>query len=207
MNIKVCGITQWNQLLMLDDMEVEFAGFIFYPQSPRYVEGKIDKDDLREAELELKRVGVFVDEDLSAILEKIDEYGLDVVQLHGKESPEYCEALMNEAEIIKAFQIREGDDVDELVTPYDGVCDYYLFDAGGHKTPGGTGRSFNWEILKYARIETPFFLSGGIGPDDVKKIKAFEHPDFFGIDINSLFETAPGYKDMNRISAFLQALR
>ena len=98
--------------------------------------------------------------------------------------------------------------IDKLVEPYDAVCDFYLFDTAGLKESfGGTGQQFDWSILKKAKIEKPFFLSGGIGPDDAQKIKAFKHPDFFAIDVNSKFEMAPGLKDMAAILKFLQAFK
>jgi phosphoribosylanthranilate isomerase len=131
-----------------------------------------------------------------------------VVQLHGDESAEMCEDLSSEVEVIKAFRVTDGSDIDEMVADYDAVCDYYLFDTGGLKeTLGGTGQQFDWNILKKAKIEKPFFLSGGIGPGDVAKVKNFKHLDFFGVDINSRFETAPGVKDMAKILQFKMGLK
>jgi phosphoribosylanthranilate isomerase len=142
------------------------------------------------------------------VLDAIDDYGLEVVQLHGDESPEMCEDLSSEVEVIKAFRVSNGVDIDKLVAPYDAVCDYYLFDTGGLKESfGGTGKQFDWTILTKAKIEKPFFLSGGIGPDDAPKVKAFKHPDFFGVDINSLFEKEPGVKDMSKVLHFRQAMK
>ena len=139
----------------------------------------------------------------------IDDYGLDVVQLHGDESPEMCEDLSSEVEVIKVFSIKDNkEDIDKLVADYDAVCDYYLFDTGGLKESlGGTGKQFDWSVLSKARIEKPFFLSGGIGPEDAAKVKAFKHPDLFGVDINSRFETEPGVKDMSRILQFKLGLK
>jgi phosphoribosylanthranilate isomerase len=95
-----------------------------------------------------------------------------------------------------------------LVAPYDAVCDYYLFDTGGLKESfGGTGQQFDWSILTKAKIEKPFFLSGGIGPEDAQKVKGFVHPDFFGVDINSRFEKEPGVKDMAKVLQFRQGLK
>ncbi len=208
MNIKVCGITEMKQLRQLDGLEIDFAGLIFYRESPRYIGEKISRKELKQADFDLKKVGVFVNPELSDVLEAIDEYGLDVVQLHGEESPEICEDLGSEAEVIKAFRVRDDSDIDKMVAPYDAVCDYYLFDTGGLKESlGGTGKSFDWNLLSKARIEKPFFLSGGISPDDGPKIKAFQHPDLFGVDINSRFETAPGIKDMKLVLQFRQSLK
>jgi phosphoribosylanthranilate isomerase len=111
-------------------------------------------------------------------------------------------------EVIKAFRITGEENIDELVAPYDAVCDYYLFDTGGLKESlGGTGKQFDWSILTKAKIEKPFFLSGGIGVEDAARVKAFKHPDFFGVDINSRFETEPGVKDMSKVLQFKLGLK
>ena len=210
MNIKVCGITQFKQLQQLEALNIDFAGLIFYKDSPRYMGDKITGKQIKDADFDIKKVGVFVDPGYSELLDAIDEYGLDIVQLHGNETPEMCEELSAEVEVIKAFRI-PGDksiDIDEMVADYDAVCDYYLFDTAGLKESfGGTGKQFDWGVLKKAKIEKPFFLSGGIGPEDAAKVKAFSHPDFFAIDVNSKFELSPGLKDMASILKFLQAFK
>jgi phosphoribosylanthranilate isomerase len=210
MNIKVCGITQFKQLQQLEALNIDFAGLIFYKDSPRYMGNKITGKQIKDADFDIKKVGVFVDPGYSELLDAIDEYGLDIVQLHGNETPELCEELNAEVEVIKAFRI-PGDkaiDIDEMVADYDEVCDYYLFDTAGLKESfGGTGQQFDWSILKKAKIEKPFFLSGGIGPNDAAKVKAFSHPDFFAVDVNSKFELSPGLKDMAAILKFLQAFK
>jgi len=208
MNIKVCGITEMKQLQQLDGLDIDFAGLIFYKESPRYIGEKISKTELKNTDFDLKKVGVFVNPEMIDVLDAIDDYGLDAVQLHGDETPEMCEDLSSEVEVIKAFRVSDGVDIDKLVAPYDAVCDYYLFDTGGLKESlGGTGKQFDWTILTKAKIEKPFFLSGGIGPDDAPKVKAFRHPDFFGVDINSQFEKEPGVKDMAKLLQFRQGLK
>jgi phosphoribosylanthranilate isomerase len=210
MNIKVCGITQFKQLQQLDALNIDYAGLIFYKDSPRYMGDKITGKQVKEADFDIKKVGVFVNPGYSELLDAIDEYGLDIVQLHGNETPEMCEDLSAEVEVIKAFRIA-GDqsiNIDEMVMPYDAACDFYLFDTAGLKENfGGTGQQFDWSILKKAKIEKPFFLSGGIGRDDAEKVKAFKHPDFFAIDVNSKFEMAAGVKDMAAILKFLQGFK
>jgi phosphoribosylanthranilate isomerase len=210
MNIKVCGITQLKQLQQLEALNIDYAGLIFYKDSSRYMGDKITGKQIKDADFDIKKVGVFVDPGYSELLDAIYEYGLDIVQLHGNETPEMCEELSAEVEVIKAFRI-PGDkaiDIDEMVADYDAVCDYYLFDTAGLKESfGGTGQQFDWGILKKAKIEKPFFLSGGIGSDDAAKIKTFSHPDFFAIDVNSRFELSPGLKDMAAILKFLQAFK
>lgn len=210
MNIKVCGITEVKQINQLDGLGIDFAGMIFYKDSPRYVVDRLPGKDVKDLDPELKKVGVFVNHSFDEIMGFVEDYGLDVVQLHGNESPELCEALSDETEVIKVFRIGEGTkpDIDSMIEDYDPVVDYYLFDTGGPKeTLGGTGRQFDWEILRAAKIEKPFFLSGGIGPDDGAKIKAFKHPDFYAVDLNSQFEKSPGVKDMGLILKFIQSLR
>lgn len=208
MNIKVCGITEMKQLQQLDGLDIDFAGLIFYKESPRYIGNKLSGKELKKADLDIKKVGVFVNPEMIEVLDAIDEYGLEVVQLHGDESPEMCADLSSEVEVIKAFRIADDTGIDKTVAPYDAVCDYYLFDTGGLKESfGGTGKQFDWNILTKAKIEKPFFLSGGISVEDAAKVKAFKHPDIFGVDINSHFETAPGLKDMSKVLQFKMAMK
>jgi phosphoribosylanthranilate isomerase len=208
MNIKVCGITQFKQLQQLDGLNVEFAGLIFVKESPRYIGENLDKDAVKNADFDLKKVGVFKNPEMIDVLDAIDEYGLDVVQLHGEETPEMCEDLSSEVEVIKAFSIDASTkDIDAMVLPYDAVCDYYLFDTKANGETGGTGKQFDWKILSKAKIEKPFFLSGGISVDDTDKVKRFKHPDYFGVDINSRFEKEPGVKDMAQVLLFKKSLK
>ena len=199
-NIKVSGITDIKQLNQLDGLGIDFAGFIFYKDSPLFIAGRIKPEELKNADVDIKKVGVFKNPEMIEVLDAIDDYGLDAVELHGNESPEMCEDLSSAVEVIKAFQIAKGGtNIDELVEPYDDVCDYYLFEGGGG--------SFDWSLLKKSRIEKPFFLSGGISPADNKKVKSFSHPDFFGVDINEKFEKTSGVKDMVSILQFKQGLK
>lgn len=208
MNIKVCGITSLKQLQQLDGLAIDYAGFIFHKDSPRYMGDKINGDDIKKADFDLKKVGVFVNPELIDVLDAIDAYGLDVVQLHGEETPEMCDDLSSEVEVIKVFSINDAvKDIDALVAPYDGVCDFYLFDTKTASQIGGTGQKFDWKKIADSKIEKPFFLSGGIGPDDAKLVKGFKHPDYFGADLNSLFEKEPGVKDMALLLKFMHALK
>ena len=160
MNIKVCGITQLKQLQQLDGLSIEFAGLIFYEKSPRFVDDKIAKEDLKNADFDLRKVGVFVNPEMIDVLDAIDDYGLDVVQLHGNETPEMCDDLSSEVEVIKAFSLDDSTkSIDEMIEPYDAFCDYYLFDAASKNgAVGGTGTQFNWKLLEKSRIEKPFFF-------------------------------------------------
>lgn len=208
-NIKVCGITELKQLKQLDGLDIEFVGLNFYPKSPRYMGDKISVEDVLAGDFDIKKTGIFVNAGYAEIIELVNEYGLDVVQLHGEEEPLLCEQLSAEVEVIKTFHIGHSKEtVDEMIEEYDDVCDYYLFDTAVKEgVAGGTGLQFDWKKVTKAKIEKPFFLSGGIGPADVAKIKAIKHPDFYGVDINSGFEKEPGVKDMVSILQFKQALR
>ena len=209
MNIKVCGITQLKQLQQLEGLDIDFAGLIFVKDSPRYAADKIAARDLKHADLDMKKVGVFVNEEYDDIMKVVEAYGLDIVQLHGDESPDLCEDLSAELEVIKTFRIpasqKEG--VDEIIADYDTVCDYYLFDTASEDAFGGTGKQFDWKAVSTSKIEKPFFLSGGIGVEDAAKLKAFKHPDFYAVDVNSRFEKEPGIKDMGLLLQFKQALK
>lgn len=218
MNTKVCGITQLKQLQQLDGLDIDFAGLIFYKDSPRYVGDKIKPGELKNSDFDLKKVGVFVNAGYDEIMQAVEDYGLDVVQLHGDESPDLCEELSEEVEVIKAFKVKDSKvSIDEMVADYDEVCDYYLFDTGSLQTSpeggdlpalqGGTGKQFDWKVLSKAKIEKPFFLSGGIGVDDIAKVKAFKHPDYYAVDINSKVEKEPGVKDMALVLQFRQGLK
>jgi len=198
-NIKVSGITDVKQLKQLDGLGIDYAGLIFSKNSPASVSGKLKPEDLKNVDLDIKKVGVFADAEMIEILDAIEDYGLDAVELHGSETPKMCEDFSSAVEVIKAFKIaKDTIDIDELIEPFDDACDYYLFE--------GKGRSFDWSVFKKSRIEKPFFL-GGIGPGDIKKVKAFNHPDFFGIDINEQFDKESGVKDMVSILQFKQGLK
>lgn len=199
--IKVCGMTEAENIRSVEQQGVDMIGFIFYPPSPRYL-SKIPG----YLPVRAKRVGVFVNESRESILTCARRFGLDYLQLHGAESPEYCRSLrVGGLHLIKAFSVSRPEDL--LVTSaYDGLCDYYLFDA---QTPGygGSGNRFDWNLLCRYGGSTPFLLSGGIHPYSADAVKEFRHPRFAGIDLNSRFETAPGIKDVERIGKFLKEFK
>ncbi|MBX2921089.1 MAG: phosphoribosylanthranilate isomerase [Chitinophagaceae bacterium] len=210
MRIKVCGMTRVEQVHELEEVGVEFAGFIFYHKSPRYVVGKIMPEDLAKSKLKISKVGVFVNADYDEIMRYVGEYGLYMVQLHGDESPRLCERLSEQVPVIKAFRIKEGDNIDWKVREYGNVSDLYLFDTDWASF-GGSGKKFDWSLLEQAGIHKPFLLSGGIGLDDVEPIKNFgagkHKANLFAIDVNSRFETIPGVKDIEKVKSFVEALK
>jgi phosphoribosylanthranilate isomerase len=208
MKIKVCGITDLLQLQELNKTGIDYAGLIFYAPSPRSVLKKLVAEEVKNLNVSLQKVGVFVNETAEQILKQVELFGLDVVQLHGDETPVFCNQISDHVKVIKAFRINEKHaDIDWLVKEYDEVCDYYLFDKASSVLYGGTGEKFKWEVLKTATIGKPFFLSGGISINEVDALKKFEHPFFYGIDINSRFETAPGIKDLNLVKEFVKEIK
>lgn len=208
MKIKVCGNTDVNQLKELDKLDIDYAGMIFYPQSPRYVLKKLCGKDVRETDLSLTKVGVFVNASEEEIRHQIEDFGLDMVQLHGDETASFCNRISDHIKVIKAFRILNPEtNIDWLVKEYDEVCDYYLFDKGSAGLYGGTGEKFNWKLLEKSNIGKPFFFSGGITSEDASAIKKFNHPFFYGVDVNSKFETVPGMKDMGLIKEFAEELK
>ena len=208
MKVKVCGITTISQLEELDRMGIDYAGLIFYERSPRYVLSKLKSKDVAALKLATKKVGVFVNASENDIMTQIELYELDIVQLHGNETPTFCNHISNHVKVIKAFRVNEQNShIDWMVKPYEESCDFYLFDHGSVGIYGGTGQKFNWSLLEDATIGKNFFLSGGIRPDDAESLKKFEHPFFHAVDINSQFETEPGLKDIGLVKEFVNKLR
>jgi phosphoribosylanthranilate isomerase len=208
MRIKVCGMTQLEQVEHLYEMGVAFSGFIFYPKSPRYVFKNITTSQIRKLN-NINKVGVFVNAGIEEVLHLVDECRLHMVQLHGDETPKYCEKIADYVSVVKAFRLSETDNVDWMIRPYMDMCDMFMFDTMGSGY-GGTGKKFDWTVLKNSSIGKPFFLSGGIEPGDEEKLKQFEEEPvakaLFAVDINSRFEISPGIKDMKKVRAFVNRL-
>lgn len=210
MRIKVCGMTDLQQMHQLGQMGVEFAGMIFYHKSPRFVLKHLNGEMVKRAKLKVYKVGVFVNASYDEILNHVENFGLDMVQLHGDETPRFCEQVSNYIQTIKAFRIGEDENIPWKVKDYYESCDMYLFDTLGAGY-GGTGKKFNWDILKEAAIEKPYFLSGGIEPTDAAAIKTFANEEaarnLFALDVNSKFEVSPGVKDMGLVRKFVEEVR
>ena len=209
MKIKVCGITQAEQLKQLDALGIDYAGLIFYKRSVRYVLDKLRSDEVKKTDLSLQKVGVFVNSSEEDILTQIDLYKLDAIQLHGDETPAFCNHISNRVTVIKAFRITEKNEnnIDWMIKPYEDVCDFYLFDTARAGAYGGTGEKFNWELLIENKINKSFFLSGGIGLADIEKLRSFKHPFFYAVDINSKVEIENGIKDMDQIKLFAEQIK
>lgn len=205
MAVKVCGITSAQQMSELCKLNVDYGGLIFYPRSPRYFVGKIQPDELKECAAQIRLTGVFVNEEPEYIKMMIDTYHLAAVQLCGSETVDECLALKKYADVFKVIHLDEEAMSVDLVSEWEHAVDYLLFDTKSAGF-GGSGKKFDWNILSKSEIANPFFLSGGISADDAGVINSFQHPKFFGVDINSRFEISPGIKDMNKIKQFIHQL-
>ena len=226
MLVKVCGMRDADNIREVSQLGVDMIGFIFYPKSPRFVQMISSKagiiPDYSEERIELAmarktaetqkqpaRVGVFVDDMPQNIVTRVYNYRLDYIQLHGNEPRETIENLRATIDpdikpnirIIKAISVSSAEDIQKY-KEYVGAVDLFLFDTKC-KTVGGSGEQFDWQVLQQYDGETPFLLSGGIGPEDVERLKAFQHPKCIGIDLNSKFEIEPALKDVEKLRKFL----
>jgi phosphoribosylanthranilate isomerase len=206
MKCKVCGITGLEQLQSLEALGADFAGLIFYEGSKRFVGERKEEEKKGIKETAIKKIGVFVNAPYETVLNAIEEYGLYAVQLHGDETDEFCLELMDKVKVIKVFRVKDEAFIDEMVKPFEAVCHYFLFDTDT-AAYGGSGKRFDWSLLQKAKVGKPFFLSGGIGPDNAEKLQAFQHPYLYAVDVNSKFEVEPGVKDLEKVESFLTYLK
>lgn len=215
LKIKVCGITHLQQAIALDAMGVDYIGFIFYAPSKRYVLNALTIEDLYNFKpTHAQKVGVFVNESIENIVQITKAAGLSLVQLHGDEDKDFCEQLklslkaaqQENVQLIKVFRIGAAM---PTIVPFEAIADYYLFDTDS-KMYGGTGAHFNWELIKGNAIGKPYFLSGGIGPNDIGGIEVLKKTkagaDLWALDINSQFEMEPGIKNVEKIKSFIDVL-
>ena len=183
----------------VEKLPVDWLGFIFYPQSKRFVSNDPERFLF---DSDKPKVAVFVDENAFEIMALAKNFGFSMVQLHGKENPQTCQMLKRQGlKIIKVFSVNENFDF-ETTQSYEKVADYFLFDT---KTPfhGGSGQKFDWRLLDKYTGHIPFLLSGGIGPDDAEEILKINHPKLTGIDVNSGFEDQPGVKNIEKLKEFI----
>lgn len=198
MRLKVCGMRELENISALSELDPNYIGFIFWSESSRFVDKKTPP-----LEKKIIKTGVFVDATFDYILTKIKDHQLDAVQLHGQESCSYCKVIKDYGlKVIKSFSIKNTFDFNNL-EDYENSCDYYLFDTKG-KLPGGNGFTFDWKILNEYPSQKPFFLSGGIGVDNLNEIKKLVKTKLpiHAIDVNSKFETAPGNKNIELLKKF-----
>ena len=208
MIIKVCGMREPENIRAVEALGVEWIGLIFFPPSPRNVVSLPDSLSKQS-----QRVGVFVDAGVEDIIQKVNVFHLDMIQLHGQESPHFCHVLKQRIpahlKIIKMIPIANEDDI-LLTHSYSNDIDYYLFES---KVPtqgnayGGSGQKFDWNILKLYQGNIPFLITGGIDENDEERIAQFHHPQFVGIDLNSRFEFSPAIKDISKLHSFIAKVR
>ena len=204
--VKVCGMNNPLNVKEVAEAKPDFMGFIFFAGSPRYVGDEPEWAIFHNVPPGIKKIGVFLNEDNQKILDLSIHTGLDMIQLHGSESPVSCLQLKSSGlTVIKAFNIEMNFSFESLMQ-YMPVCDYFLFDTKSEKH-GGSGRKFNWIKLEEYSLDKPFFLSGGIGPEDTDLIKSIVNRGFFSVDINSCFENAPGIKDASLIRKFIKEIK
>lgn len=183
----------------------DFMGFIFYPESKRYVGKSADERLFSNVPARIIKTGVFVNENPEKIMKFIRRFRLDAIQLHGSEPPDYCNFYKSKGLItLKAFGIGNDFDFDMLI-PYLKSCDYFLFDTMT-KNYGGSGIRFDWSKLDEYQLDKEFFLSGGIGYEDIHDLRTFNHKGFYAVDINSRFESSTGIKDSERIKTFIKEI-
>jgi phosphoribosylanthranilate isomerase len=202
MKIKVCGMRLASNIKDLGALDIDFIGFIFYPKSARNVELL----PIINIPKKIGRVGVFVNASVEEIQEKAKEFNLDYVQLHGDESPEFCQNLQEKGYVLfKAFAVDNTFDF-KVLEAYEDCCTYFLLDAKG-KSYGGNGIQFDWNVLGEYSSQKPFFLSGGIDLNSIQSILNLELPQLHGIDINSKFELSPAFKDIPKLKKLVRKIR
>ena len=190
----------------LASLAPDFMGLIFYPPSKRFVGVEFDKNDLQSLTPDINKIAVFVNAHTHEITEFSGIYGIKTLQLHGDEHPDFCASLKESGfTIIKAFGVDAHFDF-SILDSYANVVDYFLFDT---KTSdyGGSGKCFDWQILKNYKLKIPFFLSGGLDIDNLATIKTLDLPMLYGVDLNSRFEIEPGLKDIDKLAEAFAIIR
>ncbi|UOR03497.1 phosphoribosylanthranilate isomerase [Hymenobacter aerilatus] len=206
LRIKVCGMRSDANIREVANLGVDFMGFIFYAKSPRCAVPTLSVKTLNKLPSSVLKVGVFVNETTDIIRQRVAEYGLDLVQLHGQESPAQCAELRSVSIlVIKAFSVGEEFDFAQAA-PYVNCCNYFLFDTKGPEL-GGNGTTFNWQLLAKYPLSVPYFLAGGLDLAHAQELQTLRLPGLFGIDLNSRFELAPGEKDVGKLRQLFQRLR
>lgn len=197
MVIKVCGLNDNKNIKAVTALNPDYVGFIFYSSSPRFA-NELDQETIKNISSKISKVGVFVNESANVISKLIDKYHFDAVQLHGNESPEFCSIFSNKVTVIKAFGLNNSFNFAQLNDYLDKV-NFFLFDTKTD-THGGSGKTFDWSILDNYRLNIPFFLSGGLSLDNLNEVNEINHPQFYGVDLNSKFETSPGMKNIELLN-------
>lgn len=204
--LKICGMKYPDNLSAVAALKPDYLGFIFYEKSPRYMADTLSPQVVRALPKSIQRVGVFVNASTDYMMLMAERYGLHALQLHGEESPQQCRVLKEKGyTIIKVFSAGNEQFDFTSLQPYQPYVDFFLFDTQGVQ-PGGNGQTFDWSVLKNYPLVTPFFLSGGIGPNAVTAIQQLTWPKLYALDVNSRFETEPGRKDTRKLTMFIQQM-
>lgn len=204
-HIKVCGITNLADARYASGAGADFLGFIQHPESPRHIEPGLARDIIAWV-YGSKSIGVFVDCPADEVNGICDRVGFDFVQLHGSETVAYCHTI--DRPIIKAFKVwnhTEAAELEMAMEAYKDVAEYFLLDTGSATAAGGTGESFDWKVVEDIVVSRPFFLAGGLSPDNVAG--AVDRVKPFGLDVSSGVEESPGIKDFGRIDTFIEQAR
>ncbi|MFD0964996.1 phosphoribosylanthranilate isomerase [Pseudofulvibacter geojedonensis] len=206
MKLKICGMKYQENINQVTEINPDFLGFIFYEKSSRFFDGEIPN-----LTKEISKVGVFVNASIEYVLDKVNHHHLDYIQLHGNETPEYCKKLKakTNSKTIKVFSIKDEFNF-TVLSQFEVICDYFLFDTKG-TLPGGNGYSFDWSVLENYPSTKPYFLSGGIGLENVTDLQEFLSSPAaqycYAIDVNSKFEIEPGLKDTTKLTEFKELLK
>jgi phosphoribosylanthranilate isomerase len=204
MEIKVCGLRDPENVKAIVALNPDYMGFIFYDATPRFV-GNIAVEILNAIPSNIIKTAVFVNEGTEHIKSIIDKYKFDAIQLHGNEGPEVCAMFKGRVKVIKAFGISEDFNFEDLYAYIDHV-DYFLFDTKT-KIHGGSGETYDWGLLNNYKFDVPFFLSGGLSPENLVSVKEINHPQFYGVDLNSRFELSPGLKNIEKLDVAFEMLK
>lgn len=199
-HLKICGITRLEDARFAAGAMADYLGFVFYPGSPRHVTARTAAEIIGWIEGP-EKVGVFVNQPAEEVNGIIERTGIDFVQLHGDETPEYARQIRKP--VIKAFRVKESDDLDTLLKktePWKGVATFFMFDAWHDNKYGGTGQAWDWSRLSALSKVTPFFLAGGISAHNVEDAVSGASP--YAVDLSSSIESAPGVKDFEKMQAF-----
>lgn len=203
MKLKICGITEKCDIPAIIELNPDYMGFIFHPASPRDISRQVAQIPFNLIPSHIGRVAVFVDEPTRTVMSLVEKYGFTHVQLHGSENPEQCREIQRYIPVIKAFGV--NDTLPQNIKRYQDCCAFFLFDAKGRHV-GGNGQQFNHSLLLSYNLQTPFFLSGGIAPEDVDYINKLSHPRLHAVDINSRFEDETGSKNVTLLKTFVNKL-
>jgi phosphoribosylanthranilate isomerase len=202
--IKICGLKDPENIKAISALAPDYMGFICYGLSPRFI-AALPPDVLDALPTAIYKTAVFVDESKETIENLIEQFDFNAVQLHGSESPKFCQALRSKVKVFKAFGIDDSFDFD-LLDAYRNNVDHFMFDTKT-ENHGGSGKTFDWNLLSNYKLDIPFFLCGGISLDNLDQIKQIKHPAFYGVDLNSKFEVEPGLKDVQKLEQAFKILR